>query len=111
MLHKHNYIRSKALTDAANGQSCVRCGAQDGTVVAAHYCGPLQQRLGKGRGIKPDDIYCADLCHLCHSDFDRYNKDEGIGRQDAAIDFMLYVLLTIKRRVHDGTITVKGYKP
>lgn len=54
----------------------MRCGAQDGTVVAAHS---NQLRDGKGRGIKAHDYRIAALCFRCHAEIDQgssMSKDE-----------------------------------
>ena len=64
---KDTPIRSKKLLSAARGESCVNCGTQDGTVVAAHYQGLRSHQYGKGKGQKPHDILVADLCVKCHS--------------------------------------------
>lgn len=58
-------FRSKTLLDAARDQACVMCGAQDGTVVAAH------RNEGKGMGLKVPDYWNAWLCHACHSRLDQ----------------------------------------
>ena len=43
---------------------CESCGAQDGTVIAAHV------RFGTdgGTGMKPSDYYTVALCARCHAD-------------------------------------------
>lgn len=57
-------IRARKLLDHANGACCQNCGAQDGTVVAAHA---NRQHLGKGVGFKAMDIFSAHLCCRCHA--------------------------------------------
>jgi hypothetical protein len=47
---------------------CQLCGAEDGTVVAAHS---NQLRDGKGRGLKAHDYRIASLCFKCHSEIDQ----------------------------------------
>ena len=64
---KHKYIRSKKLLEAARQIPCQCCGADDGTVVAAH----TNWGGGKGRGIKADDNMIASLCHSCHMNLDQ----------------------------------------
>ena len=59
--------RSPKYLAAARDQPCARCGAQDGTVVAAHS---NRQQHGKGMGIKAHDIFVADLCRRCHDWYD-----------------------------------------
>lgn len=44
---------------------CGHCGAQDGTVVAAH------RNEGKGMGVKVSDALIAPLCFTCHSALDQ----------------------------------------
>ena len=61
--------RSRKLLDVAEHAPCQRCGAEDGTVVAAHS---NQLRDGKGRGLKASDYRIAFLCAECH-----YAIDEG----------------------------------
>lgn len=60
--------RSKALLEAVREAYCMRCGAQDGTVVAAHS---NQLRDGKGRGLKAHDYRIAALCYKCHMKLDQ----------------------------------------
>lgn len=67
MFPKHKYIRSKKLLEAARQIPCQHCGADDGTVVAAH----TNWGGGKGRGIKADDNLIASLCFTCHSQLDQ----------------------------------------
>lgn len=42
---------------------CVRCGADDGTIVPAHA---NSLRLGKGMGLKAYPHTVIPLCHKCH---------------------------------------------
>lgn len=67
MISKFAYVRSKPLLQAARKIPCQHCGAQDGTVCAAHS---NQSIHGKGRGIKASDIYIASLCFTCHRELD-----------------------------------------
>lgn len=60
-------FRSRKLLDLAEGKPCMNCGAQDGTVVAAH------SNLGEhGRGYahQAHDCFVAFLCWKCHSFLD-----------------------------------------
>jgi len=61
-------FRSRKLLDLARGQSCVMCGADDETIVAAHS--NLQEH-GKGMGHKAHDAMHAWLCHGCHAELDQ----------------------------------------
>lgn len=67
-----NY-RNKRLTQSADGEQCVCCGAKDGTVVWAHS---NEQRHGKGIGIKAHDLFGAYLCHWCHKQYDQGNMSK-----------------------------------
>jgi hypothetical protein len=64
---KHDYIRNKTLLRNAREIPCQHCGADDGTVVAAH----TNFGGGKGRGIKADDNMIASLCFRCHHTLDQ----------------------------------------
>jgi len=63
--------RSEKLLAAARDLPCQRCGASDGTVVAAHS---NQLRDGKGRSIKAHDYRIAALCYRCHMEIDQGSK-------------------------------------
>lgn len=65
-----NY-RNPKLLKAVRESPCQHCGAQDGTVVAAHS---NQLRDCKGRGIKAHDYRIAALCYRCHADLDQGSK-------------------------------------
>lgn len=59
--------RSKSLRESARDETCVGCGAQDGTVVWAHS---NEMQHGKGKGLKAHDILGNYLCYRCHSWYD-----------------------------------------
>lgn len=64
-LLKTGTYRSQKLRDAARDQSCVQCGADDGTVVLAHLAWPgIAER---GLGHKCHDFWGAHLCLRCHT--------------------------------------------
>ena len=63
--------RNKKLLEIVRESPCQNCGAQDGTICAAHS---NQLRDGKGRGIKADDFRVAALCFRCHSELDQGTK-------------------------------------
>lgn len=73
---KHDYVRSKKLLEAAREIPCQHCGADDGTVVAAH----TNWGGGKGRGIKADDNLIASLCFHCHSQLDQGSSMSRLDR-------------------------------
>ena len=60
--------RNKKLLEAVREAPCMDCGAQDGTVVAAHSNWLMD---GKGRGIKSHDYRIAALCFHCHHALDQ----------------------------------------
>ena len=87
------------ITQLARGESCVRCGVRDGTVVAAHLNGPLASILGRGLGKKPHDLFCADLCVRCHDVFDGRVRSSEITEDEIEAEWPRLVLLTINRRI------------
>lgn len=89
------------LTKAANGQYCVRCYANDETVVSCHYSGLRQLDYGKGKGRKGNDLIAADLCKRCHDYFDLYETPNDWVRSE---EFLHYCVLTILRRWDQGVI-------
>ena len=96
---KTNHYRNRALLDLANGASCAICGAQDGTVVAAHS---NQSRHGKGAGIKAEDCYTAALCHSCHSRIDQ----GGLARAIAENLFDAAVRRTLAQYIGTGKVMI-----
>jgi len=68
-------------------------------VVAAHYCGQYQHRLGKGMGQKAHDFASAHLCGACHSHFDGYKGGSDDAR-DA--EFLALCLDTLARNLRSG---------
>lgn len=76
--------RNKKLLEAVREAPCMNCGAQDGTICAAHS---NQLRDGKGRGIKAHDYRIAALCYRCHSDLDQgshMTKEERLNFWESA---------------------------
>lgn len=97
------------LREAARGQSCVRCGADDNTIVLCHYSGPWQHKFGKGMRIKGADIVGADLCAKCHKFFDEYETHSGVSEQwrvERSEEFLAACMLTVIRRIQQGIIKV-----
>lgn len=60
--------RNDKLLKACRELACQHCGANNGTVVAAHS---NQLRDGKGRGLKAHDYRVAALCYTCHMELDQ----------------------------------------
>ena len=75
MFPKTKYLRDKKRLEACRSLPCQHCGAEDGTVVAAHSNEGVH---GKGRGIKASDEFIAALCFTCHANIDqgRISKQE-----------------------------------
>ena len=75
MYPKTVYLRDKKRLEACRALPCQHCGAEDGTVVAAHS---NAGEHGKGRGIKASDEFVAALCFTCHANLDqgKMSKDE-----------------------------------
>lgn len=73
-----NY-RNKKLLEIVRESPCQLCGAEDGTVVAAHS---NQLRDGKGRAIKAHDFRVAALCFRCHAEIDQGSKMSKEDRVD-----------------------------
>lgn len=63
--------RNKKLLEAVRQMPCQHCGAQDGTVCAAHS---NDSRHGKSMGQKASDSMIAALCFRCHANLD-HGKD------------------------------------
>lgn len=62
-----NY-RNKKLLEVVRESPCQHCGAEDGTVCAAHS---NWSEDGKGMGIKSSDASVAALCYNCHRVLDQ----------------------------------------
>lgn len=101
MLTKRTPYRNKKLLKASNGRSCVRCDADDGTIVRAHYTGFRQYTFGKGFGQKCDDHASADLCMACHRYFDIETSHKDIEKSE---EFLTLIMLTLRRDFVEGVI-------
>lgn len=104
-------MKDRKLLDLAKGQSCIRCGANDGTVVPAHYQGFRSHSFGKATGLKPSDVAVAHLCHRCHCYFDSNEssdyEDAWARKIDRSEQFQHYIILTLIRLFKQGRIVVK----
>ena len=70
-LEKRHPFRSKAITQAANGEACTVCGRNDGTTV---FCHLNESWAGKGMGQKADDFAGFFGCESCHWRYDNGSK-------------------------------------
>ncbi len=103
-------LRSRAMLDAAKGQSCVNCGKRDGTIVAAHLTGIRAAEFGKGTSIKPHDLLVCDLCLRCHLSFDgnreSYIKNPNMRKIDQSERMLACIARTLIRRVKQGVLKI-----
>jgi len=89
---------------SARDQPCIRCGIEDGTTVLAHYQGPMSNLLGKGLGLKGNDLAAAYLCHNCHAIMDGRTKDGLMSVYERGHHFAMLCLMTIIRRHKSGQL-------
>lgn len=75
--------RNKKLLEAVREAPCMNCGAEDGTVVAAHSNSLID---GKGKGIKAPDHKIAALCFRCHYELDQGAKLNRQERREMWLD-------------------------
>ena len=93
-------FRSHPLLNLANGAPCMSCGAEDGTVVAAHA---NWSDFGKGMSHKASDAAVAFMCCRCHSEIDQGAKLSKAERRakwmEAAVKTWVWLVETGKVRV------------
>ena len=70
----------------------------------AHYTGIMQHLFGAGRSEKCDNLFVAEICQEKHIEFDQPKERKSL---QASHDFMVAILLTIKRKVENGQILIK----
>lgn len=97
MITKSKTYRNPKLLRLAEGQSCVNCDIQDGTIVSAH------SNFGKGMGLKASDSTIMHLCFRCHTEYDqgskmnRYEKREFAEKMNGR---------TLRRLLEQGKLVV-----
>lgn len=91
------------LREAAEGESCVRCGVRDGTVVLAHYFGVRRHAYGGGFSIKGHDAVGAHLCAKCHVEMDSDSRDKA-HKWEHSEEFLHYCALTWIRLISKGVL-------
>lgn len=107
-LTKRVAIRSKAIRDAANGESCTVCGRNDGTTV---FCHLNESWAGKGTGQKADDIGFFG-CSFCHDVYDgRIKQTAGYHPAQEPKVIMRAMYRTIRRLWELKVISIQGEKP
>lgn len=93
------------LRRAAQGQSCVRCGVDNGTTVLAHIGGPRAHLYGRGMGHKGHDAIAAWLCRDCHEWMDvKAQEQPGFDTWAHSEEWHHYVALTIIRLFERGVV-------
>jgi hypothetical protein len=101
-------IRSKHYTNGARGQDCtlqIVGVCTNHAVVFAHF--PDESH---GIALKSDDHVGGDCCMQCHDVIDRRIINEGFEEHR---DWYLRRAQnrTIRNRIEQGLMTMKGYKP
>ena len=91
------------LRKLARDQSCVSCGADDGTVVLAHYFGPRRISYGGGMGYKGHDAVAAHLCAKCHTFMDTWSRNK-IRKWEHSEEFLHLCALTWIRLIDKGLL-------
>ena len=97
---KQTTFRSAKLTKFAEGESCINCGTDDGTIVWAHA---NLLEFGKGRGLKCSDAAGMLLCHRCHSELDQGTTMTKAERRDFQIEMIAKTLIYL---IESGKIRV-----
>lgn len=90
--------RNEKLLKACRSIECVNCGADDGTIVAAH------QNEGKGMGLKAPDSRVMSLCFRCHSEYDQGRSMTRDEKRAFAWEMMAR---TLSAMVERGILEVK----
>lgn len=103
MFQKRNPWKSRKHLDNVAKLPCVRCGADDGTIVPAHYSGEYQHLLGKGVGSKVTDAAVAALCHKCHAHMDTYQDGNTVDRSE---EFLFLIVVTHELLLKEGYLKV-----
>lgn len=93
--------RNKTLLEACRELPCQVCGAEDGTVVAAHA---NYLSLGKGRSLKAADWAVASLCHRCHHEID---QGASLSKLERAQTWDMAHIRTLGEMFERGWLTVK----
>ena len=94
--------RNPKLLQAVRQLPCANCGAEDGTVCAAHSNSLAD---GKGRSMKAADYRVAALCFRCHMELDQGTKLSKDERREL---FESAHRATIGQLFERGILQVKG---
>jgi nitrite reductase/ring-hydroxylating ferredoxin subunit len=90
--------RNKKLLEACRDLPCMNCGANDGTVCAAH------RNQGKGMGLKNSDALVASLCHKCHFELDN-GKD--LSKEDRRYMWDQAYIRTVQTMIENNILKLK----
>lgn len=82
--------------------TCVLTGVPNAE--RCHYDGPMQHLFGKGMSEKCDNLFVAEVSHEKHMEFHDPKTRKSIERSH---EFLVAILLTIKRKVENGQIIFK----
>jgi hypothetical protein len=82
--------------------TCVLTGSKNAE--RCHYDGPMQHLFGKGMSEKCDNLFVAEVSHEKHMEFHDPKTRKSIERSH---EFLVAILLTIKRKVENGQIIFK----
>ncbi len=70
----------------------------------AHYDGPMQHLFGAGTSEKCDNLFVAEISRELHLEYHNPKEPKSIERSH---DFLVAILLTIKRKLENGQIIFK----
>lgn len=93
-------FRSRPLLNACRELACANCGAEDGTVVAAHSNSLAD---GKGRGLKASDAAVAALCYRCHCELD---SGKSMSRDERREMWLSAHVKTLRELIERGILRV-----
>lgn len=90
--------RNEKLRRSADGEACVACGLQDGTVVWAHA---NSQVFGKGMGIKASDAAGMLLCSGCHV---AHDQGRGGSKDERRANEFEWIARSLVRLIEKGVL-------
>ena len=100
---KQGNKKSNKLTQASKGNDCIKCRAT-GETRACHYNGIRQHWLGKGRGIKANDLATAEFCQKCDQEFSEGVISGFESKEDRSEQFLFWIMMTNIRRFNNGVL-------
>lgn len=85
--------RNKKLLEKMRELPCAVCGAENGTVIAAH------RNEGKGMGLKVSDALVTPMCFVCHTNLDH---GKHMSREERREQWNLAYINNIKYMIENG---------